>query len=254
MQYEEHSSMGAAGATSAPAPAWRRFLPLAVILAAIALAFWLRLDRYLTFEALAQNRQWLLGQVASLGIAAPILFALVYAAAAALSIPGAIILTLAGGFLFGVAVGGLAVVIGATIGAAIIFTVAKTALGESLRAKAGPFIQKLEAGFRKDAFSYLLFLRLVPIFPFWLVNLVPAFLGVSLRVFVTATFIGIIPGSLVYTWVGSGLGAVFDRGEEPDLRIIFEPQIIGPIIGLAVLALVPIVIKRLRRPSAGEAA
>ena len=246
--------MGAAGATSAPAPAWRRFLPLAVILAAIALAFWLRLDRYLTFEALAQNRQWLLGQVASLGIAAPILFALVYAAAAALSIPGAIILTLAGGFLFGVAVGGLAVVIGATIGAAIIFTVAKTALGESLRAKAGPFIQKLEAGFRKDAFSYLLFLRLVPIFPFWLVNLVPAFLGVSLRVFVTATFIGIIPGSLVYTWVGSGLGAVFDRGEEPDLRIIFEPQIIGPIIGLAVLALVPIVIKRLRRPSAGEAA
>ena len=239
--------MDAPGATSAPVPAWRRFLPLAVILAALALAFWLRLDRYLTFEALAQNRQWLLAEVGRLGVAAPILFAVVYAAAAALSIPGAVILTLAGGFLFGLVVGALAVVTGATVGAAIIFTVAKTAFGEALRAKAGPFIQKLEAGFRTDAFSYLLFLRLVPVFPFWLVNLVPAFLGVSLRVFVAATFLGIIPGSLVYTWVGSGLGAVFDRGERPNLGIIFEPQIIGPIIGLAVLALVPIIVKRLRR-------
>jgi uncharacterized membrane protein YdjX (TVP38/TMEM64 family) len=243
----EQMAMDAPGATSAPVPAWRRFLPLAVILAALALAFWLRLDRYLTFEALAQNRQWLLAEVGRLGVAAPILFAVVYAAAAALSIPGAVILTLAGGFLFGLVVGALAVVTGATVGAAIIFTVAKTAFGEALRAKAGPFIQKLEAGFRTDAFSYLLFLRLVPVFPFWLVNLVPAFLGVSLRVFVAATFLGIIPGSLVYTWVGSGLGAVFDRGERPNLGIIFEPQIIGPIIGLAVLALVPIVVKRLRR-------
>jgi uncharacterized membrane protein YdjX (TVP38/TMEM64 family) len=116
-----------------------------------------------------------------------------------------------------------------------------------LRAKAGPAMRRMEDGFRENALSYLLVLRLVPLFPFWLVNLVPAFLGVPLRTFVIGTFVGIIPGSVVYCLVGSGLGSVFDAGETPDLGIIFEPEILAPIIGLAVLSVIPVVYKHLKR-------
>ena len=104
----------------------------------------------------------------------------------------------------------------------------------------------MEEGFRRDALSYLLVLRLIPIFPFWLVNIVPAFLGVPLRTYVLGTFVGIIPGSFVYASVGNGLGAVFDAGGTPDLGIIFAPAILLPIVGLAVLALLPIVYRRFK--------
>ena len=237
----------------APRSLARRLLPLAVLLAALAAAFVFRLDRYLSFDQLAAHREWLLAEVARLGILAPLLFALVYAAATGLSLPGAVILTLTGGFLFGTLAGTAIVVVGATIGATIVFLVARTAFGDVLRKRAGPFIRKLEDGFRANALSYLLVLRLVPLFPFWLVNLVPAFLGVKLRVFVLGTFVGIIPGAFVYAGLGSGLGALVDSGGRPDLGIVFQPRVLLPLTGLALLALLPVAYKRLhgRRPPAG---
>ncbi|MFQ5974287.1 MAG: TVP38/TMEM64 family protein, partial [Alphaproteobacteria bacterium] len=112
--------------------------------------------------------------------------------------------------------------------------------------QAGPLAEKMEAGFRENALNYMLVLRLIPVFPFWLVNLAPAFLGVSVRVFVIGTFVGIIPGTFVYASVGNGLGAVFDAGGAPDLGIIFEPEILLPIIGLALLALLPVIYKKIQ--------
>jgi uncharacterized membrane protein YdjX (TVP38/TMEM64 family) len=222
----------------------RRLLPLALLVVALIGAFALRLDRYLSFDQLAAHREWLLAEVAQLGILAPVCYVLIYAAATGLSIPGAVLLTLVAGFLFGTLAGTAIVVIGATLGAIIVFLVARTAIGNALRARAGPFIRKLEDGFRANALSYLLVLRLIPLFPFWLVNLVPAFLGVRLRTFVLGTFIGIIPGSFVYASLGSGLGALIARGERPDLGIIFQPGVLGPLAGLALLALLPVVYKR----------
>ncbi|MFM2043530.1 MAG: hypothetical protein RLY86_2106 [Pseudomonadota bacterium] len=223
-----------------------RLLPLAVIAAGIAAVFALDLDRYLSFQALAENRQALADFVAANHAVAALAFIGMYAVAVALSIPGAVFLTLGGGFLFGTVLGSLYVVIGATMGATIIFLAARTALGDMLRAKAGPWLSKLEDGFKDGALSYLLFLRLVPVFPFWLVNLVPAFLGVRLSTYVTATVIGIIPGCVVFASVGNGLGAVFDSGAQPDLSIIFQPAVLGPIVGLALLSLIPVAAKRLR--------
>jgi uncharacterized membrane protein YdjX (TVP38/TMEM64 family) len=215
-----------------------------VLVVALIGAFALRLDRYLSFDQLAAHREWLLAEVAQLGILAPLCYVLIYAAATGLSIPGAVLLTLVAGFLFGTLAGAAIVVVGATLGAIIVFLAARTALGDALRARAGSFVRKLEAGFRANALSYLLVLRLIPLFPFWLVNLVPAFLGVRLGTFVLGTFLGIIPGSFVYASLGSGLGALIARGERPDLGIIFQPGVLGPLAGLALLALLPVVYKR----------
>lgn len=224
----------------------RRLAPLAVLLAAIIAFFAFGLHHYLDFEVLREHREQLLELVARHPLLAPLAFMALYAAVIALSVPGGAVLTIAGGFLFGVVAGSAYVVVAATLGATAVFLIAKTALGDFLRAKAGPRIRRMEEGFREDAFSYLLVLRLIPIFPFWLVNIVPAFLGVAVGTYVLGTFLGIIPGSLVFASVGNGLGAVFDAGGTPDLGIIFEPAIIGPIIGLALLALLPIAYRKLK--------
>jgi uncharacterized membrane protein YdjX (TVP38/TMEM64 family) len=237
-------------ATAAPgkgaATAFKRFLPLVVLVLALGAAFALGLDDYLSFEALRDHREQLLAWVGDNALLAPLVFAALYAAVVALSIPGGAVLTIAGGFLFGALLAGLYVVVAATLGATILFLVAKSALGDLLRARAGPWLQRMEAGFQDNALSYLLVLRLIPIFPFWLVNLVPAFLGVRLSTYVIGTFVGIIPGSFVYASVGNGLGAVFDAGEVPDLGIIFRPAILIPIIGLAALALLPVLYRKWR--------
>jgi uncharacterized membrane protein YdjX (TVP38/TMEM64 family) len=224
----------------------KRFLPLALLLLAIVAAFGLGLDDYVSFEELERNRAQLLAFVERHPLLAPLVFMLIYAAVIALSIPGGAILTMAGGFLFGVVAATCYAVIAATCGATVVFLIARTALGDTLRHKAGPAMRRMEAGFRENALSYLLFLRLIPVFPFWLVNLVPAFLGVPLRTYVLATLVGIIPGSLVYASVGNGLGAVFEAGGRPDLGIIFKPEIILPIIGLAVLAILPVAYKKIK--------
>ena len=172
-----------------------RFLPLAALAAGLVIFFALGLHRYLSFGALAENRDFLIGLVEDHPVTAPLAFMAVYALAVAFSIPGAVVLTIAGGFMFGTWAGGIYVVIGATVGAVGVFLAARTAFGQAYASRAGPWIRRLEAGFRENALSYLLVLRLVPLFPFWLVNLVPAFLGVPLTTYALGTFVGIIPAA-----------------------------------------------------------
>ena len=220
---------------------------LVLVLIAIVVAFRVfDLGMYVSIESIKSNREALLMFVERNGLWAPILFGALYAVVIAFSLPGGAAMTITGGFLFGWLGGGLIVVVGATIGATALFLIARTAIGGYLEAKAGPFLRKMEDGFRENALNYLLVLRLIPIFPFWLVNLVPAFLGVSTTTYVTATFFGIIPGTFVYASVGNGLGALFDAGESTDslLMTIFQPQFLAPLIGLAVLAVIPVIYKK----------
>lgn len=240
--------MANAPTTSPTAAASRvsRLVPLLVIGAAAAAFFAFGLHRHLSFDTLRDSRAALNAWVAAHPVAAPLIYVLAYVAVTACSLPGALVMTLTGGFLFGTLFGGLLTVVGATLGATVLFMAARTALGDALRAKAGGALARLEAGFRRDAFNYLLVLRLVPVFPFFIVNLAAAFLGASLGVFVVATFIGIMPGTFVYASVGAGLGSVFDAGAEPDVRLIFTWPVLGPLLGLALLALLPVVYKRLR--------
>lgn len=224
----------------------KRLLPLAAIALGIGGFFAAGLDDYVTFEALRENRQVLADLVANQAALAILLYMTVYAAATALSLPGGAVLTVTGGFLFGTLAGTLWVVVGATIGATAVFMAARTALGDSLRTRAGPFLQKMEAGFQENALSYLLVLRLIPAFPFFVVNLVPAFLGVGLRTYVIATFFGIIPGALVFASVGAGLGSVFDANESFTLAGVLTPQIVTALIGLSLLSLLPIAYKKFK--------
>lgn len=242
--------------TAAPAPKRRlaRFLPLLILAAGLAAFFAFGLHKYVGFEQIKQHRDTLKGWVEAWGFAAALVFALGYAAMTAFSIPGGAVATITGGFLFGLWLGTATVVVGATIGAIAVFLAARTAFGDALRKKAGPALRKMEDGFKQDAFSYLLVLRLVPLFPFWLVNLVPALLGVRLGPYAAATAIGIVPGSFVYASVGNGLDALFREGKTPDLGIVFQPSILLPILGLALLALIPVVYKRVKARRAAAAA
>jgi len=158
-------------------------------------------------------------------------------------VPGGAILTIAGGFLFGLWPGLFYVVMGATIGATAVFLAARAGLGDLAR-RAGPRASRLKEGFRADAFNYLLILRLIPIFPFWLVNLVAALAGMRLATYVLGTFLGIIPGSFVFVSLGTGMGDIVAAGRPPDLGIVFRPGVLLPIAGLAVLALMPVLYRR----------
>ena len=224
-----------------------RWLPLACLVLGFVAFFAFGLQDYLSIRMLKHNREELLAWVAARPVVAPLVYMLVYAAVVSFSLPGGAVLTITGGFLFGTLFGCAYAVIGATVGAIIVFLAARTALGDALRAKAGSAIKRMEEGFREDAFSYLLVLRLVPLFPFFIVNLVPAFLGVGLGVYAAATLVGIIPGALVFASVGSGVGALFDAGAKPDLKILFTAPVLLPLIGLSVLALIPVAYKRFKK-------
>lgn len=224
----------------------KRWLPLLILAGLIAAVFAFGLDRYLSLEVLRDNRAALRAIVADHPLATAAGFVLLYAGVVALSLPGATVMSLAGGFLFGTWLGTALNVLGASAGSAVLFLVARSAIGNALRKRAGPFLTRMEAGFRRDAFNYLLFLRLVPAFPFWAVNLAPALLGMRLVPFVAATMIGIIPGTIVYTAFGAGLGQIFDAGAEVNLKDVFSPTLIAALIGLGLLALVPIALRRLR--------
>jgi uncharacterized membrane protein YdjX (TVP38/TMEM64 family) len=226
--------------------AYKRLIPLVVLGVGIAAFFALGLDRYLTFDELRRNREVLTDFVGAMPVLSVLLFVLVYTVAVALSVPGAAVLTLTGGFLFGIWEGTAAVVVGATAGATLLFLAARFVLGDTLRAKAGPWLSKMEAGFNEDALSYLLVLRLIPAFPFFIVNLVPAFLGVSLRTFVIATFLGIIPGTFVFASIGAGLGSIFDSAQEFSLKGALTPQVITALVGLALLSLLPVAYKKIK--------
>jgi len=230
----------------------RRLIPIFVLIAIVVLFFILDLGRYLSFEALAEHRVTLLAWVSEHGIIAPLLFMLAYILVVAFSLPGGLVMTVSGGFLFGAIAGGLYTVFGATIGAVLLFLIAKTSIGDYLLARAGDSVVKMQQGFAENALSYMFVLRLVPIFPFFLVNLVPAFLGVPLRVYFIATFFGIMPATFVFALAGSGLGSVLDQGAEISMAGVLTPEMLGTLFGLALLSLIPVVYKRIRKPLGGE--
>lgn len=229
-----------------------RRLPLIAILSVAAVgAFTLR--DTLSFEALRDNREALLAFRDANYALTVLLFMLGYVVIVAFSLPGATIATLTGGFLFATFPGALFNVTAATVGATLIFLAARWGLGERLAAKmetSEGTVKRIKDGIDENQWSMLFLIRLVPAVPFFVANLVPALVGVPLKRFVISTFLGIIPGGVVYTSVGAGLGQVFERGETPDLGIIFEPQILLPLLGLCLLALLPMLIKALRRGKA----
>jgi uncharacterized membrane protein YdjX (TVP38/TMEM64 family) len=244
-------------------------VPVVAIVAAAALVLATGAHRHLSLETLVRHRDALMSFVDAHYAAALVAFMAAYVTAVALSIPGALILTITGGFLFGVIAGGAAAVVAATTGASIIFLIARSAFGEYVVRRAGPRLSKILDGFCADAFSYLLFLRLVPLFPFFLVNLAPALVGVRLRTFIAATAIGVIPATLVFASVGAGLDSVIDaqaatyhaclaagRGDcrvDFDSGAVLTPQLIGALVALGLLALIPVVVRRVAARRMGAA-
>lgn len=222
----------------------KRWLPLLLIVLVLALIFSLRLHKYLSFESLKTHRNLLLEWTSEHFLLSSLIFVAIYTIAVAVSIPGATFLTLAGGFLFGPLFGSILVVISATMGATLLYFAVKTSLGDWLSQKATGWISRMRDGFQENAFSYLLFLRLVPVFPFWVINIVPALLGVSAATFIIATFFGIIPGSVVYVLVGNGLSHIFATNQTPNLSIIFDQKILYPLLALAAMSLLPVIYQK----------
>ena len=222
-----------------------RFVPL-VVLATGAILGFVFLREYLSFDTLKENREALLAWRDDNYILAALTYMLAYVLIVAFSIPGAAFMTLTGGFLFGLIPGTLFTVFGATIGASCIFLAAKTSFGSSLKKRAGPWMEKFEKGFQENEVSFLFLLRLVPALPFFVANLLPAFFGVKLFTYVWTTFFGILPGTAVYTSIGTGLGEIFAKGEDLSLNVFASPTVWGPFAGLIVLAILPIIIKKVR--------
>jgi len=232
-----------------PKPSWLRKLPILLMLGGAVLGAVLLRD-HLTFEALARHREALLSlRDAHYGLTV-LGFIAIYIGIVALSLPGGTLATLTGGFLFGLFPGVFFNVTGAGVGAVLVFLAARSGFGAGVSARiaaAGGVAARLQTGLRENEWSVLFLMRIVPAVPFVLANLIPAFVGTSLFRFAVSTFLGIIPGALVFTSVGSGLGEVFARGETPDLGILFTAPVLGPILGLAALAALPMVLKIVRR-------
>src|ERR1700730_4208322 len=245
-------------------PVLGRLVPLGVVLALMAFAVAMGWHRQLSLETLVRHHSAIEALVTAHRGLAILAFIAVYAVAVALSFPGAALLTIGGGVIFGTLAGGLAAVTAATLGATAIFLVTKSALGcvASCRwvHRAGPFGEKLAAGFRKHAFCYLVFLRLVPLFPFWLVNLIAAPAGVTLVPFIAATALGIIPATFAFAFFGAGLSSAIEAQEivyqacvaagQADCRLDFDlhaaatPELIGGLVILGLIALIPPAVKR----------
>lgn len=228
---------------------WGRLILLAAIVVAVAAAWRFGVFDYLNFETLRTQREALTAFVSAHRILAFAVFVAIYFLITMLAFPGAFWLTILGGYLFGLVGGAIATTIGATFGAAALFVIARYLLADTLRARAGPFLKRLEAGFQDNAISYLLTLRLVPAVPFFIANVAPAFLGARLGAFAWTTALGILPGVVAYTWIGAGLGAAFDAGEAPDLAA-FARELAPAFVALAVLAIAPALYRRFKRPVA----
>jgi len=226
-----------------------RYLPLlAIAVAALAGFLWLR--PFLSFDLLAANRVALESFVADNYVLAVAAFLALYVVIVALSLPGATIATLAGGFLFGLFPGVVYNAGAATLGAVLIFLAARMGLGERLAARldaTSGSIGRLKRGIDRDQWSVLFLMRLVPVVPFFVANVIPGLLAVPLHRYLVTTALGILPGALVYTSVGAGLGEVFDAGKAPDLGVIFEPHILLPLLGLSLLAALPMLLRPFRR-------
>ncbi|SFD31339.1 TVP38/TMEM64 family protein [Tropicimonas isoalkanivorans] len=225
-----------------------RVLPLAII-GLVAAVGVMSFSDTLSFETLAENREALLAYRDSHYGATLLVFLLAYTAIVAFSLPGATVATLAGGFLFGLFPGALLNVAAATAGAVLIFLAARWGLGDALAARmdasAGQ-VKRIKAGIDANQWEMLFLIRLVPVVPFFVANLVPALVGVPLSRFAVTTVLGIIPGTVVYTSVGAGLGEVLAAGERPDMDVIFSPHILLPLLGLAALAALPMVLRAVR--------
>ena len=225
----------------------KRYLPLLIIAVLMGIAYLSGVGQYISLDSIKANRQTLIQLVTSHPLGAPFAYIMAYALLVALSFPGAVFLTLLAGFLFPQPLAMLVVMVGATSGAIVIFLAARMASGDFFRKKAGPFLKKMEDGFQDDAISYLLFLRLVPIFPFWLCNLAPAFFEIPLRTFAWTTFLGIIPGTFVYSQAGKGLGAILDSDQSFSVAAILNDDMKVALLGLGIVALIPIAIKKFWR-------
>lgn len=237
---------------------WKRWLPIVALVAVMAFGLSQGWHQHLSLSTLIRERQDLMGFVGSHQLLAIGAYMILYASLVALSFPGASLLTIAGGFLFGWTTGGTVTIMAATLGATALFLAARTSLGETLKQRAGPFAAKLAEGFRENALSYLLFLRLTPVFPFWLVNIAPAIFHVPLRTYVFATFVGIIPGTFAFAFIGSGLDSVIEAQEaaspgcaaagtcEVEISALVTPELLAAFFALGVASLIPVGLKRLR--------
>ncbi len=224
----------------------KRLGAVGLLVLGFGLAYYFDLAAYFSLDGLRENEARLRDFAANSPFLAVTLYILTYAIAVALSLPGAIWLTLSGGLIFGTIWGGALAVTGASIGASLLFLLARYVIGDFFRDRYGARLQGFEAGFNENAASYLLSMRLVPIFPFFLVNLGAAFMAVPLRTFFWTTFIGIIPGGFVYASIGNGIGFLLQNGKEPELSLFGRPEILVPLVGLGVLSLVPVFLRRFK--------
>ncbi len=226
----------------------RDIVLLPLVVAIVVLAVWV--GRHVGWATLGQHQDELVRWVSANPVIAAGLFLLAYILTAALSLPNAAILSVAGGLLFGPIVGCTLTVTGATIGASLLLLAARSALGDRLTRRGGAVLAGVRDRLARDGFSYLLALRLMPLVPFWVVNLAAAVCGMRLGVFVLATALGIVPASFVLCSIGSGIGGVLAAGRTPDLSVLFAPRLLLPLLGLAVLSFVPVFARRYRRPHA----
>ncbi|MEM7639273.1 MAG: TVP38/TMEM64 family protein [Pseudomonadota bacterium] len=224
-------------------PIWIKLWPVYIIIAGLALAVSQGWHQYLTLESLSENAVWLDELVRNNLLLVFGLYILIYAAATTFIIPGGV-LTIAGGFLFGLYIGTPATLIGATLGASILFFAAKTSLGSVLRQIAGPFLEKMEKGFNENALSYMFALRLIPIFPFAVVNIAPGLLGAKYRDYLITTFFGIIPGTLAYTWIGAAIKGTLLEGGEVDIGSL-AANFLPAFIALGVVSLIPVAYQKI---------
>jgi uncharacterized membrane protein YdjX (TVP38/TMEM64 family) len=221
-------------------------IPLSIVIIAIV-GFTLLRD-YLSYETLRNNHESLVNFKNENYWVTVIIFIISYITLVTFALPGSPIASLTGGFLFGLAFGTFLNVTAAATGATLIFLAAKNGFGNKLTQRIDASegsIRKIRDGIKRDEISYLFLIRLIPIIPFAVANLVPALFGVSLRNFFFTTYIGIIPGGLVFTWLGSGLSDIFKQNQEPNFSIIFEIYVIGPILCLCLLSFLPIILKKL---------
>jgi len=223
-----------------------RLACLALVIAAGVVAWRGGTGRDELWPALAAHRAQWSADIAAHPAAAPATFVGIYALGVALSLPVALCLSLLGGLLFGMWLGGALTIIGACTGAVLAFIIGRGLLAPFFQARLGRHIARLRPGLERDGFGYLLALRLVPIFPFWLVNLAPALLGMKLAPFALATIIGMVPISLVLSAAGAGLGDSLAAGTPPSAAILLRPQIFAPLLAMAVLALLPVIRRQLR--------
>lgn len=228
----------------------RRFWPIILLIAVFAAAWIAGASDHISWAALARHQAALAAWVDTHPVLAPAAYLLLYAAAVLLSLPESAVLTVAGGLLFGTLSGGLLAVIGSSTGAVALFLAVRYHLADAIAARRGRFLEAVRQSLHRDGFCYLLAIRLVPAFPFWLVNLAAALSGMRLLSYGAATVIGIIPATFVFASIGAGLSEVLAAGGQPDLTVIFSPHVLGPLIAMAALSLLPVAWRRWKRSGA----